>query len=131
MSSEVEAAPAKLDLSIGKAKKGKKGKKGKKTKSAMPDPVSRPPSVSSEIVPQIPASITAEEAARTENGDVDLHQQQHPDDESSRICASRATHLFIDEEWKKCQKCRALIRHLSLQLARNMNEEDQNEYEII
>lgn len=79
---------------------------------------------------EIPAPIAAEEA-RTENGGVDLQQQQHPDDESSRICASRATHLLIDDEWKKCLKCRALIHHLSVELARNMNEEDQHACEII
>lgn len=127
-SEEKAAAPVELDLSIGKVTK--KGKKGKNTKSAMPDPVPEPLSASGEIFPKIPTPIAAEEA-RTENGGVDLQQQQHPDDESSRICASRATHLLIDDEWKKCLKCRALIHHLSVELARNMNEEDQHAYEII
>lgn len=81
------------------------------------------PSTSGESVPKLPAPIAEE--PRTEYG-VDL--RPHPDESS--ICASRATHLLVDDEWKKCPKCRALIHHLSLELARNMNE-DKHGYEII
>ena len=141
--SEEVAAPVALleELSIGKSKKGKKGKKNR---LAMLDPVPVPEPLNAEgegeIVPDIPAApiaaAEAEEAEpRTENG-LDLQQQQqqqqqHPDESSSRICASRATHLLIDDEWKKCHKCRALILHLSLELARNMKEENQHAHSIV
>lgn len=81
------------------------------------------PSTSGETVHEIPPPIAE---VRTEYG-VDF--LQHPNESSSSICAvSRATHLLVDNEWKKSSKCYALIHHLSLQLARKTNE-DKDEYE--
>lgn len=88
----------------------------------LPDPVPGP-STSGDRVHELPAPIAGK--PRTGYG-VDL--RQHPDESS--ICASRATHLLVDDEWKKCPKCRALIHHLSLELARNMNK-NKHGYDII
>lgn len=106
----------------------KKGKKGKKTKSkAVKETLESlelapEPSTSGEPVHDISFPIAG---SRTEDG-IDL--VQHPDESS--ICASRATHLLVDDEWKECAKCRALIHHLSLELARYMNE-NKNGFEVI
>lgn len=54
---------------------------------------------------------------------------QHADESS--ICASRATHLLVDDEWEKCSKCRALIHHLSLELTRNKIVDYKDRYELI
>lgn len=39
--------------------------------------------------------------------------------ESNDVCASQAEHLLNGDEWKNCNKCRALIRRLSAELEQN------------
>lgn len=86
------------------------------------DPVPEP---SGEAVHESPSPIVMDTKSQTERN----MGFQHADESS--ICASRATHLLVDDEWKKCTKCRALIHHLSLELARNMIVDHKDEYEVI
>lgn len=86
------------------------------------DPVPEP---SGEAVHESPLPIVMDTKSQTEHN----MEFQHADESS--ICASRATHLLVDDEWKKCTKCRALIHHLSLELARNMIVDHKYEYEVI
>lgn len=46
------------------------------------------------------------------------------------VCASRARHLLDGDMWKDCKKCRAVIRQVSLQLARE-DSRGEDRYEDV
>ena len=51
--------------------------------------------------------------------------------ESSDVCASQAEHLLNGDMWKTCNKCRALIRRLSTELAQTSTVAAEEEFEVI
>lgn len=54
---------------------------------------------------------------------------KHATQESS-VCASQAEHLLNGDMWKNCNKCRALIRRLSTELAQTMTAAEEG-FEVI
>lgn len=43
-----------------------------------------------------------------------------PVTQESTVCASQAEHLLNGDMWKNCNKCRALLHRLSIELAQTM-----------
>ncbi|KAI9742511.1 MAG: hypothetical protein M1835_003064 [Candelina submexicana] len=110
--------PAKV-ISVG-TKKAKKAKKGlsKKSRTIHFQDAAEP--VPEHIVqPKTKLELTS-----------DLESLLELDVKENNLCAFRAKHLLEGDIWKHCQKCRAVIRQVSLQLARDRGS-DKEEYEIV
>lgn len=99
----------------------KKDSQNAEERSEFLDPVPCP-STSHETVNESPLPIVMDTK-------YDLELLQHADESS--FCASRATHLLVGDEWKKCPNCRMLIHHLSLELGRNMIVDHKDGYALV
>lgn len=58
-----------------------------------------------------------------------LKPSKHATQESS-VCASQAEHLLNGDMWKNCNKCRALIRRLSTELAQTTTAAEEG-FEVV
>lgn len=55
---------------------------------------------------------------------------KHAATQESSVCAYQAEHLLNGDMWKNCNKCRALIRRLSTELAQTMTAAEEG-FEVI
>lgn len=52
---------------------------------------------------------------------MDIPDLTEPATQESTVCASQAEHLLNGDMWKNCNKCRALIHRLSIELSQTVH----------
>ncbi|MCJ1347972.1 hypothetical protein MMC31_006202 [Peltigera leucophlebia] len=100
--------------------KKEQAKKEKKDKSVEPD---SGPELVPELSPPVGTSIR-------DPYWLDIIERTEPVTPESIVCASRAEHFLNGDMWKNCNKCRALIHRISIELAKIMTAAE-DEFEII